>query len=98
MNQKLKEGFSTALVTVIKKDPTTSIRKHADELKVHEKTVRTANKQDLSSDFNPLDYVKWDVLENKTIAASHPNIGSLTTATEKEWNKMSVEFIIKACK
>ena len=38
----------------IKKDPTTSIRKHANELKVHEKTVRTAIKQDLNPDHNPL--------------------------------------------
>ena len=37
MEQKTK-GFLTVLATVIKKDPTTSIRKHADELKVHEKT------------------------------------------------------------
>ena len=32
----------TAITTVIKKDPTTSIRKHRNELKVKEKTVRTA--------------------------------------------------------
>ena len=47
LNKKQKEGFLTVLVTVIKKDPTTSIRKHANELKVHEKTVRTAIKRDL---------------------------------------------------
>ena len=41
---------------VIKKDPTKSIRKHTNVLKVHEKTVRTAIKQDLSSDFNSFDY------------------------------------------
>ena len=56
LNKKRKEGFLTALTSVIKKDPTTSIRKHANELKVHEKTVRTAIKQDLSPDHNPLDY------------------------------------------
>ena len=38
---------------VIKKDPTMSIRKHANEMKVHKKTVRIAIKQDLSSDLNP---------------------------------------------
>ena len=38
LNKKRNEGFLTALVTAIKKDHTTSIRKHADELKVHEKT------------------------------------------------------------
>ena len=60
------------------KDPTTSIRKHTK--KVHEKTVRTAIKQDLSLNFNPLDYAIWSVLENKTNATSHRNIGSLNSA------------------
>ena len=40
---------------------------------------------------NHLDYATWgvleNVLENKTNATSHPNIGSLQTATEEEWNK-----------
>ena len=40
----------------------------------------------------------WEVLENKTNATSHPNIGSLKTAIEEEWNKMSEKFILKACK
>ena len=56
LNKKRKEGFLTALVTVIKKDPTTSIKKHANELKIHEKTVSTAIKQDSSPDLSPLDY------------------------------------------
>ena len=43
----------------------------------------------------PLDYVIWGVLENKTNRTSHPNIGSLKTATEEEWNKMSEEFIFE---
>ena len=47
------------------KDPTMSIKKHANELKVHEKTVRTAVKQDLNLAFNPLDYAIWGVLESK---------------------------------
>ena len=72
-----KKAFSIALATVLKKDPATSIRKHTNELEVHEKTVRTAIKQDLSPDRNPLDYVIWGVLENKTNANPHPNIGSL---------------------
>ena len=46
----------------------------------------------------PFDYAIWGVLENKTNATSHPNIGSLKTAFEEEWNKMSEEFILKACK
>ena len=63
---------------------TTSIRKQANELKVHEKTVRTVIKQDLSPDLNPLDYALWGVLENQTNASSHPNIGSFKTVVEEE--------------
>ena len=72
-----------------------SIRKHANELKIHEKSIRTAIKQDLSSDLNILDDTIWGVLENKTNAIYHPNIDSLKTAIEEEWNKMS-EFILNA--
>ena len=54
--------------------------------------------QDLSSDLKPLDYVNWGVLENKKYSTSHPNIGLPKTAIEEEWNKMSEEFILKACK
>ena len=93
LNKKWKEGFLTALTTAIKKDPTTPIRKHTNELKVYEKTVRTTIEQDLSPDLNLLDYAIWGFLENKTNATSYPNIGSLKTATEEEWNKMSEEFI-----
>ena len=39
-------------------------------IKVHEKTVRTAIKQDLSPDLHPLDYTKSGVLENKTNATN----------------------------
>ena len=35
--KKTKRFSLTALTTVIKEDPTTSIRKHANELKVHKK-------------------------------------------------------------
>ena len=45
----------------------------------------------LSPELNPLDYAIWSILENKTNATSHPNIGSLKTATEEEG--MSEEFI-----
>ena len=75
-----------------------TIKKHANELKVHEKTVRIAIKQDLRPDLNPLDDALWSVLENKTKATSHPNTGSLKTAIEEEWNKTSEEFILKSCK
>ena len=43
-NKKRKEGLLTAIATVIKKDPITSIRKHANELKVHGKIMRAAIK------------------------------------------------------
>ena len=80
-----KEGFLTALATAIKRDPITSRRKHANELKVFEETVRIAIKQDLSPDFNPLDYAIWGVSKNKTNATSHPNIGLIKTTFEKEY-------------
>ena len=51
-----------------------------------------------SPDLNPLDYAQWVVLENKTNANFHTNIDSLKTAIVGEWNKMSEEFILKACK
>ena len=38
----------------------------------------------------PLDYAIWSILENKTNATSHPNIGSLKTI-EEEWNKKCLE-------
>ena len=51
-NKQIKKGFLTGLARAIKKDPTTSTRTHANGLKVHEKPVRTAIKQDLSPDFD----------------------------------------------
>ena len=60
--------------------------------------VRTAIRQDFCSDLKPLDYAIWDVLENKTKATSHPNIGLLKIAIKEKWNKMSKEFILKVCK
>ena len=98
LNKKRKEGFLTALATTIKKDTTTSIRKHANELKVHEKTAMAAVKQGLGPDLTPLYYAIWRVFESKTNATSHPNFGSLKTAIEEEWNEMPEEFILKACK
>ena len=51
------------------------MRKHINELKVHNKTVRTAIKQDLSLDHYFLDYAIGGILENKKNEISHPNIG-----------------------
>ena len=96
LKKNRNEGFFTTLATEIKKDPTMSIRKHTNELKVYKETVRTAIKQDLSPD--SLDYTIWGVLENKTNATSHPNMGLLKAAIEEEWNKMTKEFFLKAWK
>ena len=73
-----------------------SIRKHANE--VHKKIVRTAIKQDLSPDRDPLDCVICGVLENRLNATSHPNTDSFKTAIGNDGNKTSEEFILKACK
>ena len=89
LNNKRKEGFFTALATMIKKNPTTPIRKYANELKVHEKTVGTAIKRDFSPDLNPLAYATQRSFENKTNTTSHPNVGLLKTAIQREQNKMS---------
>ena len=82
----------------MKKDPTTSNRKYSNELKLFEKTLRIAIKKNLSPGFNPLDYVIQSFLGNKVNATPDPNIGSLKTAIEKEWNKMTEEFILNAWK
>ena len=56
-----------------------------------------------SPNLNSLDYAIWGFLENKTNASSHPNIGSLKTAIEEKWGKMSEEIfedmqiVSKAC-
>ena len=75
-----------------------SIRKYANELKVHKKTVKTAIKQDLRSDLNSLITQYRVFLKTKQKATPHPNIGLLKIAIEEEWNKISEEFILKACK
>ena len=98
MNKNWKEGFLSVLAIAMKKNSTMLIKKHFKELKVHKKTARTAIKQDLSQDLNPFDYAIWRILENKTNATSHLNIDSLKNTIVEEWNNMSEEFILKACK
>ena len=97
VNRK-KKGFLTAVGRAIKKNPKTPKIKNANELKVLEKTLKAAIKQDFSPDRNPLDYVILDVLGNKTNTTSHQNVGSLDTAIEEEWNNMSEKYILKVCK
>ena len=78
-----------------------SIRKHANILKVHEKTVGTAIKQDLSQDLNLFDYTMWGILENKTNAMSHANNGSLKNSIEEEgtnvWRIYFEGIVSNAC-
>ena len=62
MDQNEKRAFFKYSRYVIKKDPTTSIRNHANELKVHKRT----EEEDLSSDHTPLDYAIRGILEKKT--------------------------------
>ena len=97
LGKKLIEGFLASLSTAIKRDPTTSKRKHANELKVHEKSVRTAIKQDSSPDLSPIDYAIWSALESKTNATSHTDIASLKTAIEKEWKKCIKNLFWRHC-
>ena len=80
------------------KDPTTTIRKYVNQLKVHEKIVSITIKQNLSPDINPLDCAIWGILENKTNATSYQNIGLIKTTIKEEWNKMSEESILKSYK
>ena len=47
-----------------------------------------------SPDHNPLDYIIWGILENKTNTTFHRILVHLRL----EWNKMSEEFILKSCK
>ena len=72
-----------------KKYPTMSIRKHANELKVHEKTVRTA----IKIDWTPLILLYrafQKKKKKKKKKCNFPsNISSLKIAIEEEWNKMS---------
>ena len=63
--KKWKDGFLIVFASVIKKDPTMLIRKHANEFKVYEETVWTASKQDLSLDHNPLIMLYGAFLEKK---------------------------------
>ena len=62
------------------------------------KIIRVSLWPSSSAAIKPLDYTIWGVLESITKATSHPNIGLLMTAIEKELNQMSEEFILKACK
>ena len=97
IEQKRKDGFLTAPPTMIKKDPTMSRRKHTNELKVYDKTVITAIKEDLSPNLNPwLRYMGG--FRKQTNATSYQNIGSLNIFIDEERNKISEEFSLKTCK
>ena len=51
-----------------------------------------------SQDLNELDYAIWGVLENKTNATSHLNIGMLKITIEEKRNEISEEYILEAGK
>ena len=51
-----------------------------------------------SPDLKPFDYAIRRILETKIYSTSHPNIGSLKTVVEEEWNKVCKKFIFKAYK
>ena len=51
-----------------------------------------------SQNLNTLHNALWGVLENKINPTPNPNIDSFKNAFEMEWNKMSEEFTLKACK
>ena len=99
-NKKRKEGlfgfFFTARVTAVKKNSTMIIRKHTNKLKVNEKTVRTAIKQNLIPDINHLDYSPKGVLETKQMQLSIQKFVHLRLLGRR--NEMSEEFIMKVCK
>ena len=60
----------------------TAFLKYSNELKAHKKNLRTVIEQDLNPNLNPFENAIWGVLENKTNAASYPNIGLLKTAID----------------
>ena len=62
--------------------------------KIISEMIRISLWPPFSQDHNALHYAIRGVLENETNANSHPNIGLL----KKEWNKMSEEIVLKACK
>ena len=98
IEQKRKEGyFLNAFATAIKKDPSTSIRKHVNEVNIHEKIVRTAISQDLRPDLNLLDYTLWGVLENK-MQFPIQILVCLRLSFKRNVIKFLKEFILKACK
>ena len=72
-----------------------SIRKHANELKVHEKTVRTAIKQDLGPDLNPLNYTMGFFLKTTQMQLAIQILVHLRLLLRRNGKKA---FILKPCK
>ncbi len=50
-----------------------------------------------SPDLNPLDYSIWWHVESKACRNCHSNIDSLKSSVEKEWRKMSKEYVTNVC-
>ena len=89
IDQKTQRRLFNWLSWSDEKETTTSIRKHANELKVHEKTGRRTIKQDLSPNFKPLDHASWYNFL--------PNIGDIDTRLTKAWkaiDRLSIIWLI----
>ena len=63
--KNVKKAFKLLSLRRLGRIPTTTERKHANDLKVHEQTVRTAIKEDSSPELNPFDCAICDALENQ---------------------------------
>jgi hypothetical protein len=53
-----------------------------------------------SPELNPMDFGVWSYLEGKVGRINHANIEALMSAIQKEWDKMSKDFVsdcIKTC-
>lgn len=46
-----------------------------------------------SPDLNPMDYSVWSYLESKVCRINHANVDALKSAIQKEWDKMSMDFV-----
>ena len=50
-----------------------------------------------SPDCNPLDYAVWGLMNTRVQATPHRNISELKATIQKEWKKLSSDYIIKSC-
>ena len=48
-------------------------------------------------DGNPLDYSVWSGVEGKACVKPHASRQELKASVEREWEKMSVDYVKKTC-